>query len=224
MKYKKWDYIVVPNQEVLKWKDALLQCVYMWVCKFANDDWVCFPSYQTIADCAWCSRRTVVRKIKELVKIWLLQKTNRYKEKKQKSNLYQIMLRGDTVTPPSDRESPPRGDTDAHRTTTNNWTPPPKVDFSEDYKTIKDKWNNINQYITDKKNKVANCTEDTPHLLNEFKKLRKDYTVEHFEKAFIKLAKTLRKKTKDSPGYWKKRSLYDFLKNWYGFINYVHKW
>lgn len=108
MKYTKWSFIVVPNQESLKGKDSVLQCVYMWVCKFADEEWICYPSYQTIADCSGCSRRTVVTKINDLVSLWLLGKSSRFYENKQQSNLYQIMLicgsdslRGAGDAPPS---------------------------------------------------------------------------------------------------------------------------
>lgn len=105
MKYNKWSFITVPNKQVLKGKDSLLQCVYMRVCSFADEEGICFPSYQTIADHAGCSKSTVTKKIKILIGLWLLAKTNRFKNNEQQSNLYQLLLQGipsDTTPIPSD--------------------------------------------------------------------------------------------------------------------------
>lgn len=186
MRYNKWSFIVVPNQEALKWKDSLLQCVYMWICKFADEEWVCYPSYQTIADCAWCSRRTVVSKINKLVSEWLLQKTSRYKNKKQQSNLYQIMLRGAGDALPSAGDSPLRGAGDAHRTTTTSFNYPKELkervlsytkneqilelikEFIDNRKKMKKPlWDNSLKRMLNKLDKLAKTDEHKILLLEE---------------------------------------------------------
>ncbi len=93
MKYEKGSFLVVPNKERMKGKHPLLQAVYIRVCSFANDEGICFPSYQKIWECAWCDRRTVIRKVKELLEMGVLKKTKRRKNEKQTSNEYQIMIR-----------------------------------------------------------------------------------------------------------------------------------
>lgn len=123
MKYQKWQFLTVPNKNILKGKPPILQSVYFWICDFSNAFWECFPSLQAIADCAWCSRRSVIEYIKELEKMGILVKTNRWNGKEQTSNLYQIMIiesAGDSPPPsavnslPSEQYAPPPSAGDAH--------------------------------------------------------------------------------------------------------------
>ena len=95
----------------------------------ANDDGLCWPSYQTIAEACQVSRRTVIRHIKSLEEDGYLtiNKTYDKANKKNFSNRYQLTLdrgvkmslvtechhpsdnvsiSGDRVSPPSDRVSP----------------------------------------------------------------------------------------------------------------------
>lgn len=95
----------------------------------ANDDGLCWPSYQTIAEACQISRRTVIRHIKSLEEDGYLNITKTYDKanKKNFSNRYQltidrgvkmslvteshhpsdtVTISGDRVSPPSDRVSP----------------------------------------------------------------------------------------------------------------------
>lgn len=95
----------------------------------ANDDGLCWPSYQTIAEACQVSRRTVIRHIKSLEADGYLNITKTYDKanKKNFSNRYQltidrgvkmslvtechhpsdtVTISGDRVSPPSDRVSP----------------------------------------------------------------------------------------------------------------------
>lgn len=95
----------------------------------ANDDGLCWPSYQTIAEACQVSRRTVIRHIKSLEEDGYLNITKTYDKanKKNFSNRYQltidrgvkmslvtechhpsdrVSISGDRVSPPSDRVSP----------------------------------------------------------------------------------------------------------------------
>ncbi|MBP3945142.1 helix-turn-helix domain-containing protein [Psychrobacter sp. K31L] len=95
----------------------------------ANDDGLCWPSYQTIAEACQVSRRTVIRHIKSLEEDGYLNITKTYDKanKKNFSNRYQLTISrgvkmslvteshhpsdnvtvsGDTESLPSDRESP----------------------------------------------------------------------------------------------------------------------
>lgn len=87
----------------------------------ANDDGICWPSYQTIADACEVSRRTVIRHIKSLEQEGYLEIHKSYDKanKKNYSNKYRLTLEGgdkkslvtnkalsgDTKSPPSDNVS-----------------------------------------------------------------------------------------------------------------------
>lgn len=92
MNYRKWQFLVVPNKDIIKGKTPQLQAIYMWICSFADDEWQCYPSIQTISDCAWCSRDTVIRKLKDLEELWILIRQHRFNNNEKTSNLYQIRI------------------------------------------------------------------------------------------------------------------------------------
>lgn len=77
----------------------------------ANDSGECWPSYQHIADQCEISARSVMRHIDALCESGLLQKQHRPGPKGNSSNLYQITLRGDTVSLGGVTESHQGGDT-----------------------------------------------------------------------------------------------------------------
>ncbi len=90
-KYKKGDFFHFPNKSILRGLDAKAQIVFMWLSSYADEDGVCFPSRRTLAnDTGIKSSRTIDKAIKVLEEIGLITKENRFKEKEQKSNLYQI--------------------------------------------------------------------------------------------------------------------------------------
>ena len=87
----------------------------------ANDEGVCWPSYQHIADHAECDRRTVMRHVKKLQEDGLLWVEYRKGEKGNSSNKFHLTLNretkgSDNMTPPSDTVSPPPSDRVSPRT------------------------------------------------------------------------------------------------------------
>ncbi|CAL9968945.1 replication initiation O-like [Vibrio phage D290] len=83
----------------------------------ANDDGVCWPSYQNIADHAECDKRTAMRHISHLEKDGLLWREYRKGEKGNSSNKYHLTLDpSDKMSPPSDRMSPTPSDPVSPRT------------------------------------------------------------------------------------------------------------
>ena len=92
-----------------------------------NNDGVCFPSYQHIADKTEMSKRSVIRHVNDLEKLGFISKQERHLPTGfNRSNTYRLMLNGgkdpitdiaeivihssDRVSPSSDRVSPPTSD------------------------------------------------------------------------------------------------------------------
>ncbi|WP_417883591.1 helix-turn-helix domain-containing protein [Vibrio rumoiensis] len=88
----------------------------------ANDDGVCWPSYNHIADQCEISRRSAMRHVKILVELGLISVTYRSGEKGNSSNVFRLKL--DSVT--SDKLSPPSDEvvTEDHQPS-DTQTPPP---------------------------------------------------------------------------------------------------
>lgn len=111
----------------------------------ANDDGVCWPSYNHIADQCEISRRSAMRHVKILVELGLVAVTYRSGEKGNSSNIFRLKLDSDTsdkLSPPSqevvtedhqpsDTQTPPPSDTVSPRTS-HSFEP-----VSEPKKTIK---------------------------------------------------------------------------------------
>lgn len=97
MRFQKDTFLIIPNKQKLRGMNPNVQVVYIRLCEYINDDLSCYPSYETIAKSAWCSRSTAIRSIKELVSQWLLRKEPRYRENEQTSNKYYIELIEETV-------------------------------------------------------------------------------------------------------------------------------
>lgn len=70
----------------------------------ANDDGVCWPSYDHIAEMCEMSRRTVIRHIAELEKMGLISVRTRKGSEGNKSNVYQLNLDSVNLSPPSDKQ------------------------------------------------------------------------------------------------------------------------
>jgi len=121
MKYKKGTFIVVPNIDRLDVLHPTGQALFMWLCKYANDDGVCFPSRKKLAGHLSCDMRTIDRHIGFLVDLGFISKTTRQKKgtKTNMSNLYQIHL----YRHPSDINAPTPSDINAPVTISNkNYT------------------------------------------------------------------------------------------------------
>ena len=76
--------------------------VFITLCSYANENNICFPSYQTIADVVGCSRRKVIDTIKELVELNLIVK---HMDSDTKSNTYEIII-GECDAPTGERNAP----------------------------------------------------------------------------------------------------------------------
>jgi DNA-binding transcriptional regulator YhcF (GntR family) len=106
-KFKKGTFLVIPNKQAIMGMSPINQTIYFWICNFADDEGVCFPSVTKLAKCAGVSARTVNRAIKALEEKELLAKEQRFEQNRQTSNKYQILITGATISqPPHDTQSP----------------------------------------------------------------------------------------------------------------------
>ncbi|MEZ9734803.1 MULTISPECIES: helix-turn-helix domain-containing protein [unclassified Vibrio] len=89
----------------LKVGNATRKLVLLKLADNANDSGVCWPSYEYIADMCEVDRRTVMRHIKTLEEMGFVSVRTRKGEKGNSSNVYQLNLGGDNLSPPSDTRS-----------------------------------------------------------------------------------------------------------------------
>ncbi len=66
--------------------------VFLWICQHADASGRCFPSIGMLAEEACISEQTVRRSIGELCEMGILERYERYQEKRQTSNEYQIYI------------------------------------------------------------------------------------------------------------------------------------
>lgn len=99
MKYKKGTFVVVPNMNYLSGKPTGYQALFMWLCKYADENGICYPSKKKLAENLGCDIRTISRYINQMVKDETITKTKRRKEGDvtNKSNLYQIQQQDKNV-------------------------------------------------------------------------------------------------------------------------------
>lgn len=94
MKYRKGSFIVVPNLSALHGQDPMVQCLFMWLCHFANQDGECYPSVETLVNCTGMSRGSVKNKMKVLIDLKIVRRKIRKKSSKNnQTNLYTILIR-----------------------------------------------------------------------------------------------------------------------------------
>jgi predicted transcriptional regulator len=141
---------------VRAWKinvnNPLRKLVLLKLCDNANDDGVCWPSVQHIADHCNMSYRSVTSHIKELVNLGILSVENRTKDSKKVSNYYTINLDDHGRITSSDRQELPMqsevstaGAAYTHRqelpieSVIKNLSIKPSISFE----SIKDLWNEI---------------------------------------------------------------------------------
>lgn len=98
-KYEKGTFVVVPNKNVLKGLSPNLQIIFFWVCSFADENGVCWPSRSTIAKNSGIGKQTVDKHIKNLVELGFLTKEKRKDGAKNMTNVYQIMVIDGVVQP-----------------------------------------------------------------------------------------------------------------------------
>jgi len=134
-KYEKGTFITVPNKHVLSTLDAQSQVLFVWICAYADDDGVCFPSIATLAKNVGASRRTIINRLAVLEGAGLISRTHRAKDNRKQTNLYQIMLVSSAGDAPLNGVSSARGAPgvvqemhqgsagDAHRTQSNELNP-----------------------------------------------------------------------------------------------------
>ena len=133
MKYEKGTFTVVPNISTLSWKNPILQTIYMWICKYSNDDWVCFPSVSTLAKNCWTSSNSIRKYLKELEELWILQRERRFKNNQETSSIYQLIIWG--TSPDEVGTSPDEGggtSPDGNRTISNYLTISNELSLSKD--------------------------------------------------------------------------------------------
>lgn len=141
MKYKKGEFITVPNIHQLTSVSATAQALFLWLCSYADEEGICFPSRTTLASNLNCSVRTVDSYLAELVDFGFLQKEERYSNNKQTSNKYQILLLEGCK-----KQHPPRADSaptpvqkTAHRTKPILTKPNELAEHSsEEYQVVKE--------------------------------------------------------------------------------------
>jgi len=74
--------------------NPIAQTVFMWLCFHANQEGECYPSHVTIAREAGLGKTSIKKAIAILVDSGLIEKENRKDGKKNKTNLYQIIIGG----------------------------------------------------------------------------------------------------------------------------------
>jgi DNA-binding transcriptional regulator YhcF (GntR family) len=92
MKYEKGTFVVVPNIKELQKLEALSQCLFMWICTYADEYGQCYPSRARLAKNMSCAVRTVDNHLKKLVTAGFLTIKNRIKNNEKQTNIYQVML------------------------------------------------------------------------------------------------------------------------------------
>jgi len=92
MKYTKDSFIVIPDRDALYGMKPDTQAVFMWICRFADSDGLCFPSKKTLSAASGVSKRRVFDCLSELEEAGILRQETRKRGKTFTSNLYQVML------------------------------------------------------------------------------------------------------------------------------------
>lgn len=92
MKYERGSFITVPSKEVLRELHPTAQCLYMWLCSYANETGNCYPSRSTLASDVGVSVRTIDTAMEVLVAAGLVRKQTRFKGNEQTTNLYEVLV------------------------------------------------------------------------------------------------------------------------------------
>lgn len=93
IKYEKGTFITVPNINNMDGKPSEMQSIFIWLCKYANDEGTCFPARRTLAKRAGCSLASVDKYLKQLEDDGFIKKTTRSTNiNGQTSNLYQLQI------------------------------------------------------------------------------------------------------------------------------------
>lgn len=93
MKYEKGSFITVPNINYLQGHKGNLQALFMWICKYADKDGRCFPSRKQLSKDLLVTKQTIDTYISKLCDLGLIEKTSRFRDGRQTTNLYQILIK-----------------------------------------------------------------------------------------------------------------------------------
>jgi hypothetical protein len=122
MKYQPGKFSIVPNRDYLCGKPPILQCLFLWLCVHSDEAGICFPSRKKLSEECNCDKRSIDKYMKVLEDDGVVKKTLRYNKRKKRndSNLYQIMLNSEPITPPSESNVEKQGEPNDTVTITNN--------------------------------------------------------------------------------------------------------
>ena len=225
MQYKKWTFTTVPNIEYLKWKNPILQVIYMWICKYSNDDWVCFPSVSTLAKNCWTSSNSIRKYLKELEKLGILQRERRFKNNEETSSIYELIIWG--TSPAEGGTAPAEGggtSPDGNRTKSNYLTKSTELKEKKSKEFKFQSKRELKEFITEMYNK-DNSLFDVAHLRYIWpwiEKLReKGYKVKKMEWDIIGWYKYFKETTTKHcwitntwPAYWEMDLVLERMFNW----------
>lgn len=107
MKYSKGTFATIPNIELLEGKNPILQTIYMWMCKFSNENGTCFPSQKKLSECSWTSIDSCRRYLKELEEMWILRRERRYSDWQEITSMYYLVVGGSSQQVPPSTDQPP---------------------------------------------------------------------------------------------------------------------
>ena len=105
MKIKYTTPFTMIEKKIIRHKELTIyhKMTFIALCSYANNDNICFPSYETIAGVVGCSRRKVIDIIKELVELGLIKK---HQTGNRSSNEYEIIASGECDAPPNAQPAP----------------------------------------------------------------------------------------------------------------------
>lgn len=93
MRYEKGSFIVIPNKQHLRGLEPLVQTVFFWLCTYADELGMCYPSRTTLAKDCGVSIRSLDRALEKLEEKDLLIKELRKKGKTENlTNMYYITI------------------------------------------------------------------------------------------------------------------------------------
>jgi hypothetical protein len=103
-KFKKGTFAIVPNKEYLDELSTNAQCLWLWLCIYADENGECFPSRKLLARNTKRSVRAIDYALDELEEKKWVKRVVRYQKKdkmEQTTNLYQLyLLDGKPKAPP----------------------------------------------------------------------------------------------------------------------------
>lgn len=212
--YKKGNFTIVPNMHLSNQMSAQAFRVYAVICKYADENGLCFPSRMTIARaCAFQKSKSVDPYIAELIEIGVIKKTIQRGEKGvNKTNLYQVQIveeqrgvapeQGLGVAPSEGLGSPQLGTRGSPQLGAQNYT---NSNYTNEYRKVSEElfnfWNEKAVVIHKK------LTDD---VVSEIRKLlQKGYTKESIQETITLYATIYH----DPAYFWTyKWNFHDFLK------------